>query len=144
MKVRAVLSQKGRHVHTMAADRPITEAIRRFVDANIRSVVITDEGRVVGVLTIRDLLRRLVERGEAALQERVAESMSSDIETVTPETDVEDVESLFDRRHINHVPVVDDGDLAGVLTPADVFAEHMREVRDANDRLLSYISGEYY
>ncbi len=147
MHVWEVLRTKGRDVHTVRPSQTVAEAIKQFVMSRIRSVVVTDHGKVVGVLTIRDILMRLDQRGGAALKEQVKDAMTTDVISVTPQTTLDEAEDIFARNQFHHLPVVENGkengELVGLITPADVLLRHLHDVQDSNERLLTYISGGY-
>ena len=144
MKVWEVLKQKGAEVETIEASRPISEAVTRFGRSKIRSLLVLVDGRLVGMLTIRDVLGHVDQAGAAALGAEVREAMSGDIISVRSDASLDDVEGIFREHHINHLPVLDDGELKGLLTPSDVLASHLRGVQHTNEALLGYISGEYF
>lgn len=143
MKVWEVLRIKGGDVHTVEPSQTVADAVRRLVKSKIRSLVVTDGPRVVGVLTIRDILVQLDQRGGAALQEQVRDAMTADVIGVAPETTLDEAEALFAQKPFHHLPVVEDGRLVGLITPADVLLRHLRHVQDTNERLVDYISGGY-
>jgi CBS domain-containing protein len=131
--------QKHRPVKTVDASHTLAAAINHFVTGNVRSLVVRDNGDVLGVITVKDVLGRIDRRGAGALQERVGDDMTTGVATVTPETPEEDVEKLFEHKHINHLPVLKENDLVGLVTPADVFAGHLHDVQYINEHLLDYI-----
>ena len=139
MKVSDVLREKGREVETVTAALPVTEAIGRFVDRRVRSFVVTDNGRVVGVISQKDILRRLHTNGADALAEEVRQVMTTDIVTTNPDASIDEVEQVFLDKRLNHLPVLDGDELIGIITPADVFDSHLHDVQFFNDRLLHYI-----
>jgi CBS domain-containing protein len=139
MKVSEVLREKGHDVETVVATMSVADLIRRFADKRVRSFVVTRDGSVVGIVSQKDVLRRIHEKGARALADRVSDAMSGEVITVTPDTNVEEIERIFLERRINHIPVVEDHELVGIVTPADVLDSHLRDVRDLNDRLLHYV-----
>ena len=126
MKVWEVTKQKGQDVHTIGPSETVADAIKHFVQHKVRALVVAENGRVAGMLTIRDILSHFAAQGAAALDAKVTEAMTRDVTSVGPETLLQDVERLFAEKQINHVPVLEDGKLVGLLTPADVFASHLR------------------
>ena len=139
MKVSEVLREKGRAVETVAVTTNLAEVIRRFVDKRVRSLVVTDNGGVVGMVSQKDVLRRINEQGARALRESVSETMSSHVISVALDTPVEEIERIFLEKRINHIPVVEGQELVGIVTPADVLDSHLHDVRDLNDHLLHYV-----
>ncbi len=144
MEVSRVLRIKGREVHTVEPDRTVADAIGTLVRTKIRSIVVTEDSRVVGVITARDILRELDRGGAAALATPVRDVMTTPVISVTPKTTVDDAEKLFEMHAFNHLPVLEDDKLVGIITPADVLLRHLGDVQDTNARLVEYISGTYY
>jgi CBS domain-containing protein len=115
-------------------------AVHRFVESEVRSLVVMDnEQRVSGVLSVRDLLRSIEGHGAGALDEPVAQAMTTDFASVTPDVPLEEAERIFLEKHIHHLPVVEDDRLVGMVTPADVLGGHLGDVQFLNDNLIRYV-----
>ena len=141
--VREVLKAKDRPVETVQPAATVADVIGRFTDAGIRCLVVTEEDDLLGVVTIRDVLTYIGQHGGAALEETVAAVMTRDVTSVTLDTSLDEAAALFAERHFNHLPVLEDGALVGIVTPADVLDRHLEEVREDAVHLLDYISGVY-
>lgn len=141
MKVADVLNQKAPGIESVEAAASLAIASETFGNARVRCLVVTEGDRVVGMLTMRDLLRVLHAGGAAAFDTQVREVMSKDVATATPGTALEDVERLIASRRINHVPVVDGEKLVGVVTLADVLRVHLDDASGLNSELRRYIHG---
>jgi signal-transduction protein with cAMP-binding, CBS, and nucleotidyltransferase domain len=116
-----VLDAKGHDVLRVDAAASVIEAARRMVDANVGSLLVTDGGEVVGIVTERDYLRRvtLVE-GRTDRETRVREIVSSPLIVATPDTTTDECKALMTDRRIRHVPVVEDGDIVGIVSIGDI------------------------
>jgi CBS domain-containing protein len=114
-----ILDEKGSEVLEIAADASVLEAVQRMVDNNVGSLLVKDAGEVVGIVTERDYLRRVTLQGrtEAA---PVGEIMSSPLVVAGPETGVDECMALMTDRRIRHVPVVDQGNVVGVVSIGDL------------------------
>ena len=141
MKVWEALLQKGPSVHTVAAEGPLRAAIHKLVTAKIRALPVVEGDRLVGIVAVRDILARLDEHGGEALDHPVREMMTKDVVSVDRDVALEEVERLFVEHEINHIPVVHDGKLVGVLTPLDVFGTHLDDVQWMNEHLRDYLHG---
>ena len=144
MKVRDVLRRKGAEVSTLEAAEPLTAAIRSFLGSKVRALVVTEAGRVVGILAIRDVLAQLDRRGARALEDPLREAMTTDVISVGLESTLQDAHDAFTSRGINHLPVIHEGELMGIVTPVDVLADHVDELDDQRALLQAYITNSVF
>lgn len=140
MKVRDVLERKGRAVETIQASESLAEAIRRFRRSKIRALVVTDQDRMIGMLTIRDVLAQIDRKGAAALEQGVREAMTSEIVSIEPHHTLEHVHQVFASRGINHLPVLEEGLLIGIVTPVDVLMRNVKDLDHQRELLHAYIT----
>jgi CBS domain-containing protein len=91
-----------------------------MVERNVGSLLVTVDGRIEGIVTERDYLRRVTLEGRTDRETHVSEIMSSPLVVVTPETSVDECMSVMTDRRIRHVPVVDNGEIVGVVSIGDV------------------------
>jgi CBS domain-containing protein len=119
--VAKVLEGKGSEVLTIDADATVFDAIRRMVDSNVGALLVTEHGRVAGIVTERDYLRRVTLEGRTEEETLVREIMTSPLVYVTPETSVEECMAVMTERRIRHLPVFAEGrDLVGIVSIGDV------------------------
>jgi len=119
-QVSEILGDKGREVLKIDAEASALDAVRQMVGANIGSLLVTDSGEVTGIVTERDFLRRVAEKGPADEDVTVRDIMSSPLVVVSPETDIDECMAVMTDRRIRHLPVVDDGDVVGIVSIGDV------------------------
>lgn len=141
MRVEDVLRSKGTRVITIRMNEPLRAAVDLLRRENIGALVVKDvcgtEGEVVvGMLSERDVVRAVAERGGAALAVPVSAYMSRGVVACSPRDDVSHVRALMDRHHIRHVPVLDEHMLVGVLSIRDIVAleETARLIPHAHQR----------
>jgi CBS domain-containing protein len=116
-----VLEGKGQEVLQIEADATVLDAIKRMVESNVGALLVTDGGRVTGIVTERDYLRRVTLEGRTENETLVREIMSSPLVYVTPDTSVEECMAVMTERRIRHVPVFDDGrELVGIVSIGDL------------------------
>ena len=115
-----ILGDKGREVLEIDADATVLEAVRKMVDANIGSLLVTDGGEIAGIVTERDYLRRVAHEGPTGNDVAVREIMSSPLIIVGPETEIDECMALMTDRRIRHVPVVDEGAVVGIVSIGDL------------------------
>ena len=144
MKIRDVLRTKGFDVLKVDASETVAAVIQRFATSKIRCLVVTERDALVGLVTIRDVLSYVGEHGEGALERRIGEVMTPEVMSVTPDASLDDVEALFVKERFNHLPVVEDEKLVGLVTLADVLVRHLEFVQEDATLLRDYISGVYH
>lgn len=127
MHVEQLLKKKGDRLVTNRPEDTLEAAAQLLSVNNIGALPVRDaSGRLVGMISERDLVRRLAEQGARALSLKVGDVMSRDVATCAPGDSVKSVMETMSRRHIRHVPVVDAGGLIGIISQRDV----MRSVLD--------------
>jgi CBS domain-containing protein len=134
--LRQVLAKRDPVVHAVAPGDPASVALQVLADHNIGLVVVLDAGKLVGVLSERDLVRHAGRSG-ALRDARVADLMSSDVATVAPDASFGDCMTLMDSRNVRHLPVVDEDRVVAVLSLRDLLREavaHHRRVLAEVDR----------
>jgi CBS domain-containing protein len=119
-EVSEILGDKGHDVLRIDADASVLEAVKRMVEANIGSLLVTKGGEITGIVTERDYPRRVALEGPTDDEVTVEEIMSSPLVVVTPETAIDECMALMTDRRIRHVPVVDGGEVVGIVSIGDV------------------------
>lgn len=141
--VRHLLRQKGTSVITAAPDATVRRAIETMVDHNVGSIVVVDDGALVGIFTERDYLRRIVLEGRTSKATNVREVMTTDVTTTTPDTTVEECLSLMTEIRCRHLPVIADTRLAGIVSIGDCVKHLLDSARAEVDSLQNYVLGRY-
>lgn len=139
MYVRDILRDKGAEVFTVAPDAPVSELVRELVARRIGAAVVADAGAVVGVVSERDILYAVAERGVDCLQALVRDLMTADVVTCTPDTSLDEVMASMTRRRIRHLPVLDGGALAGIVSIGDAVKGRLESVEREATQLREYI-----
>lgn len=141
MKARDILREKGHEVVTTTPDRSVLEAMRILVDHDIGSVVVMEGGELRGILTERDVLR-LATRDPGLLETTsVADAMTRDLVLGVPEDDIEELMNTMTENRIRHLPVLQDGELLGLVSIGDVVKTSRDRMRRENRHLRDYIRG---
>jgi len=116
-----VLEGKGHEVLQIEASATVLDAIKRMVESNVGALLVTEDGKVTGIVTERDYLRRVTLEGRTEQETLVREIMTSPLVYVTPETSVEECMAVMTERRIRHVPVFAEGrDLVGIVSIGDL------------------------
>ncbi len=142
MKVSDVLKAKGPRVVTIDSKATVAEAIAHLVQNNIGSLPVVDEsGRLVGVISERDVLRLMHNRGDAFSRDRIADVMTTRPVTCGPDDEVDEVMGQMSERRIAKVPVVEGDKLVGIVSVGDVIKVMYERLHAENSHLMSYLYG---
>jgi CBS domain-containing protein len=130
MKVETILAAKGERVETIRPDRDIKLAAARLRDARIGALVVsTDGSEVKGIISERDIVRGIADRGAAALELTVRNLMTPTVITCTPEDSITHLMKLMTSRRIRHLPVISaEGELCGIVSIGDVVKNRLEEL----------------
>ena len=126
-QISEILTEKGRRVLKIDADASVLEAVELMVEENVGSLLVTDSGDVTGIVTERDYLRRVALEGRTDAETSVREIMSSPLIVVTPETAIAECMALMTNKRIRHLPVVDAGEVAGIISIGDLVKFQSRQ-----------------
>jgi len=141
MTVARILAEKGRSVVTVEPQRTLDEAIHLLAEKRIGAVVVSDaEGAVLGILSERDIMRALARQGAGALDARVSEHMTGTVVTCARDASVEDVMHLMTDGRFRHVPVLEGGRLAGLISIGDVVKRRIAAVEAEHQAMRDYIT----
>ena len=119
-QVSEILNEKGSDLLQIEADASVFEAVKRMVEANVGSLLVTEGGEITGIVTERDYLRRVALEGRTDKETAVREIMSSPLIVVAPETSIDECMALMTDRRIRHLPVVDGGRVVGIVSIGDL------------------------
>ena len=142
MRIYELLRSKGFDVITVRPNVPVNEVLGLLREYNLGAVVISTDGReVAGIVTERDIVRRLTE-GTDFLDGPVSEVMTAEVLTCQAKDSVQSLMATMTERRIRHLPVVDDrGGLAGIVSIGDVVKSHITQLEFERDQLEGYVSG---
>lgn len=140
MTVKAILSRKGSDVVTADPNATLAEAVRILAARRIGAVVVTGaDRRIVGILSERDVVRVLGDKGPSALDLPIAEVMTRKVTTCSMRDTVAELMERMTEGKFRHVPVLDEGRLAGIVSIGDVVKWRVHEIEDESDALRDYI-----
>ena len=141
MTVRRILSAKGRDVFTISPECKVSEAVRILFARRLGALVITDEsGAVAGIVSERDIVRMIATQGPSSLDEPVSVCMSSNVVTTVESATIQSVMSEMTEGRFRHLPVLDHGKLAGIVSIGDVVKHRLAEMEDEQQALREYIA----
>jgi CBS domain-containing protein len=141
MTVEHILLTKGRDVVTIDPGKSLAEAARTLSERKIGAVVVSDGFRpVLGILSERDVVHALAERGPAALGEPVGTLMTAKVVTCTSKASLNDLMELMTDGKFRHVPVVEGGRLTGIVSIGDIVKHRLAEIEAESRAMRDYIA----
>ena len=139
-QVAEILEEKGGEVLKIAADASVFDAVQLMVAMNVGSLLVTDGEEIAGIVTERDYLRRITLEGRTDRETPVHEIMSSPLVVVMPETTIDECMAVMTDRRIRHLPVVEDGDVVGVVSIGDLVKFKSKQQTFEVEYLTRYIT----
>ena len=140
MRIADVLRAKGATVVTVVPTATVTELIATLSSHNVGALPVVDGGRLVGIVSERDVVRRLHAGGASLLDDRVADIMTADITTCAPGDLVTDLARVMTAGRFRHLPVVEDGELVGIVSIGDLVKARIDLLESEREQLQSYIA----
>ena len=140
MRIADLLRSKGYWVATVRPESSITDLLAGLAEHNVGAMVVAGEDGIAGIVSERDVVRKLTEHGPALLERPVSEIMTTVVATCTPRDSVDDLSVVMTQRRVRHVPVVDDGRLVGIVSIGDVVKSRMEELEATQQQLAAYIA----
>jgi len=140
MTISIILASKGREVVTIAPSASLASAVGLLVEKRIGAVLILGaDRRVVGILSERDVVRALAERGAGALDEPVSQTMTRKVSTCNENESVFNIMERMTDERSRHVPVVDQGQLVGIVSIGDVVKHRLQVMERDSAAMHDYI-----
>jgi CBS domain-containing protein len=140
MNIASIIAQRTQSdIIACDVSTPVTEVVATLATRRIGALPVLREGKVVGIVSERDVIYRLADRGRECLDCRVEEIMTSPAITVEPATTIDEALSMMTRRRFRHFPVVENGQLIAFISIGDLVKRKMDEVQHEAEALRSYI-----
>lgn len=141
MLVSDILKAKGSDVVSAASAISVADAARLLAEKRIGSVLILDGKRIAGILSERDIVRTLAAEGPACLDGPVQRIMTAKVITCRPDQTISEVMEMMTRHRFRHVPVVEGGAVAGMVSIGDVVKWRLEEAQEEVRQMAAYVSG---
>jgi CBS domain-containing protein len=140
MRISDVVKRKGTSVVTVSPDAPVTSLLDLLAEHRIGAVVVSVDGASVdGIVSERDIVRALQERGASTLDAPVSTIMTREVHTCVPETEITELAALMTAERVRHVPVVVDDRLRAIVSIGDVVKHRIDDLQAERDLLRDYI-----
>jgi len=141
MKISDILHEKGANVYTVTRTDTVSKAVDILGEHNIGVVVVTgDVGEVCGILSERDIVRRMRESGASALEGSIGKCMTPDPFTCDLEATVDELMGVMSQKRIRHMPVVDGGKLVGMISIGDLVKRKIEQAEREAEAMREYIA----
>jgi CBS domain-containing protein len=141
MRVSTILHFKGANVATVSAETPVAEAAGMMRLHGVGALVVSPDGRhVEGIISERDIVRRLAEHGADVMAEPVGLNMTRNVHICRPSDTSEQLMATMTEQRVRHLPVVEDGMLMGIVSIGDIVASRVRELEEEAQVLHDYIT----
>jgi CBS domain-containing protein len=139
--VHDLLAHKGSAIFAVEPEDPVLEAIQAMAEHSVGALLVMKGAELVGVVSERDYARKVILRGRSSSETPVWQIMSSPVITVGPEQSLQDCMQLMTDKRLRHLPVVDDGQVMGVISIGDLVRAVLAEQAQTIDDLERYIRG---
>lgn len=141
MNVAHVLGNKGHHVVSVEPQLTLTEAARMLAEKRIGAVVVMGKAQeLLGILSERDIVRALGTHGPEALELPVSKIMTAKVVTCRPQTSIDELMEIMTAGRFRHLPVIDDGRVAGIVSIGDVVKHRVAEIETESKMMREYIA----
>ena len=139
MTIASVLRDKGSAIETIAVDATVFDAVRRLGEKRIGALPVLEGGRIAGIISERDVIYCLRDHGSEVLEWTVSRVMSSPAITADSQTEVLTALALMTQRRIRHLPVVDNGEIRGIVSIGDLVKHRMERIEAEAEAMRAYI-----
>ena len=139
MTIKAILASKGTEVATIDSAEKLSQAVTKLGERRIGALLVMEQGQIAGIVSERDLVYCLKDHGAEVLGWPVSRAMTSPAITVDPSTSVLTALGIMTRRRIRHLPVVENGHLAGIVSIGDLVKYRMEKIEQEANAMREYI-----
>jgi CBS domain-containing protein len=136
-----ILETKGREVWTISPEMIVFDALKIMADKNVGALVVLDGAEVAGILSERDYARKVILHGKSSRELTAREIMSTNVYFVSQKENIEDCMALFTNKRVRHLPVLQEGELIGIISIGDVVKAVIAEQEYTIKHLENYITG---
>lgn len=138
--IKHLLDAKGRDVESVAPDRSVLDAILIMAEKGIGALMVIDGGKVAGIVTERDYARKVILKGRSSSDTHVSDIMTTDVATATSDDTVKSCMQVMTEMRIRHLPVVDNGEISGMISIGDLVKAIISDQQEEIEQLEHYIS----
>ncbi len=140
-RISEILNQRSKEIWSVRSDQPVLDAIRLMAEKGIGALLVMDGSRLVGVLSERDYARKVILENRSSKNTLVREIMTSDVVTVSPESEISECMSIMTENDFRHLPVVQGDEVVSMISIGDLVKVVIKEQQFTIDQLEHYITG---
>lgn len=140
-QVRDILDVKGREVWSIEPGASVYDAMKLMADKGIGALMVTEGAKLVGLISERDYARKVILQGRSSRTTQVREIMTTRVVYAQPDQNIEECMVLMTEKRVRHLPVMDEGQLLGVISIGDLVKSIIEEQKFIIKQLERYISG---
>lgn len=137
--VQRILDEKGHDIYSVTPNTLVYDALKLMRDKEIGAVLVLENGNLKGILSERDYARKVILQGKSSLKTLVSEIMTTHVVYGSPEQTNEQCMALMAARHVRHLPIMDEGELIGIVSLGDMVRSIINEQKDTIKQLEQYI-----
>ena len=139
MSIKAILANKGTDVATIDSAEKLSQAVTKLGERRIGALLVMEQGQIAGIISERDVVYCLKDHGAEVLGWPVSRAMTSPAITVDPATSALAALGIMTRRRIRHLPVIENGRLAGIVSIGDLVKYRMEKIEQEANAMREYI-----
>jgi CBS domain-containing protein len=139
VKVKQLIDRKSRTLYSVDPEDPVLEAIRQMAECHVGALLVMKGAELQGIISERDYARKVILHGRSSAETPVWQIMSSPVITVSPDQTVQDCMKLMTDRRVRHLPVVEGGQVVGMVSIGDLVKTVIEEQQQTIEQLESYI-----
>lgn len=139
--VQSILKAKGNATFSISPDTIVYRALEIMVERNVSALVVMENDRLVGMFSEKDYARKVILQGKASKQTKIRDIMSENLITIGPSASIDECMQLMTNNFIRHLPVLQDGELIGIISIGDVVKFIIDEQKFIIQNMEQYIGG---
>ncbi len=139
--VSQLLGEKGNEVFSISSDEPVFAAVKLMADKGIGALLVIDDGELAGIISERDYARKVILRDRSSKTTPIAQIMTAKVVTVSSHISVDECMGIMTQGRFRHLPVVDDGQVVGMLSLGDLVRVKLEDQAREIESLQQYIAG---
>ena len=140
--VNQLLNKKGKEIHSISPDATVFDAIKLMSELGVGALLVLEGSRLVGVISERDYTRKVILKGRSSSSTVVQDIMTKKVICLSPENNIDECMALMNENQIRHLPIVEKGEVVGVVTIMDVIKNILQEKEFIIEQMEHYIAGD--
>jgi CBS domain-containing protein len=139
--IRQVLDKKGHEVFSVGLNETVYDSIKKMADKNVGSLVVMEGNKLIGIITERHYARNVVLKGRASPTTSVRDIMETNVVFARPDQSVEECMAIMTEQAVRHLPVLEQGNVVGMISIGDLVKEKIRDQTFVIEQLVQFIHG---